>query len=104
MTKRARPLGLHSLRQMREAVRRVGADVEDSCRLGEPQAMAGCQGGLEPPRYCFRQRLKIEDVVNDDGRPLKIGVGCHASWPTKAHEGRASWRRLQILAKRTSRA
>ena len=31
--------------------------------------------GLEPPRYCYRQPLKLEDVVIDAGRPRKIGVG-----------------------------
>ena len=42
---------------------------------------------LHRPRQC-------EDVVTDDGRPRKIGIGCHASWSPVAHGGRASRRPL----------
>ena len=68
-----------------------------------PSCLLVRKGGLEPPRYCYRQPLELEDVVTVDGRPRKIAVGCHASWPTVAHRRRASWRRLQILAERTRR-
>jgi len=62
------------------------------------------KGGLEPPRYCYRQPLKLEEAVADDGRPRKIGVGRHASWPLRAVRTRLSRPGLQILAKRTSPA
>ena len=59
---------------------------------------------LEPPRYCSRQPLKLEEAVADDGRPRKIGVGRHASWPLRAVRTLQSRPGLQILAKRTSPA
>ncbi len=88
------PLGLQTACKSPPLAARRG----DSCRLPEFP-----KGGPEPPRYCYRQPLKLEDIVTVDGRPRKIGVGCHASWPTVALRRRASWRRLQILAERTSR-
>ena len=34
------------------------------------------KGGFEPPRYCYRQPLKLKAVNVDQSRPRKIGVGC----------------------------
>jgi hypothetical protein len=39
------------------------------------------KGGLEPPRYCYRQPLKLKPVNADQSRPRKIGVGYPSSFP-----------------------
>jgi hypothetical protein len=56
------------------------------------------KGGLEPPRYCYRQPLKPEEIENERSRSRRIGVGCHASVPFGDVRGRLSRHGLQILA------
>src|SRR6478672_6143884 len=56
------------------------------------------KGGFEPPRSCERQPLKLERVKAERCRPRRIGVGCSASLPIKAVQGRRTSFGLQILA------
>jgi len=42
-------------------------------RQTAPAPMCG-KGGLEPPRYCYRQPLKLKPVMADQSRRRKIGV------------------------------
>ena len=66
---------------------------------GKPFILNGLlTGGLEPPRGCPRQPLKLEDIVTFDSRPRNIEVGCHSSRPLRPVRERLLRRLLQILA------
>ena len=62
------------------------------------------KGGLEPPRYCYRQPLKPEEVEDERSRPRSIGVGCHLSRLAAVGCGRLFRHGLHDLASVRARA
>jgi hypothetical protein len=55
--------------------------------------------GLEPPRYCYRQPLKLKPATVDQSRPRTIGIGCLLSFLTGVARSHLRPSGLQILAR-----
>ena len=76
--------------------REVANRAESARSLGIQKVVR--KGGLEPPRYCYRQPLKLNRVEADRSRPRKTGVGFLIRWRFRADCDRVSQLPLHAVA------
>ena len=60
----------------------------------------GAKGGFEPPRYCYRQPLKLKSRTATESRPRRTEVGFLTAQPIQAERGCPSRWRCTTVARR----